>query len=182
MVNASVNAFMLDIQLANDGVRHALKLIRPAASPLASFVETNVGYTNSFVTTWTLVELVRQMNEFLVGVTATLVGSVITISVVGSDPVLGIINYDNTGASLQSGAATHLSDVAGANGTTDWWTENASEYLLWRALVECNHLGHVFTANREANLPSPDKKADLALALLIQNDQDAENPGEIQQY
>jgi hypothetical protein len=64
----------------------------------------------------------------------------------------------------------------------DWWTENASEYLLWRAIVECNHLGHVFTANREANLPSPDKKADMALALLIQNDQDAENPGEIQQY
>lgn len=65
---------------------------------------------------------------------------------------------------------------------SDWWTENASEYLLWRALVECNHLGHVFTANREANLPSPDKKAETALALLIQNDQDAENPGTIQQY
>lgn len=98
-----------------------------------------------------------------------------TCAVVGSD--LEVSRLVTTGA---LGWTTYT--LGFTTSTTDWWTENASEYLLWRALVECNHLGHVFTANREANLPSPDKKADMALALLIQNDQDAENPGEIQQF
>jgi hypothetical protein len=118
---------------------------------------------------------------FAGGNVATVVGDSIIITTSTTGPTVNVLV--TMFAVATTGGYTFIGESLGAaEAVSDWWTENASEYLLWRALVECNHLGHVFTANREANLPSPDKKADIALALLIQNDQDAENPGEIQQY
>jgi hypothetical protein len=60
---------------------------------------------------------------------------------------------------------------------TDWWTENAEEYLILRSLVECNRLGHVFTGNKEGNLPSPEKQAEQALQDLIMQDSAGEIAG-----
>lgn len=66
---------------------------------------------------------------------------------------------------------------------SDWWTENATEYLMYAAMVEANRLNSVFAGNREGNLPPPVKEAEMALQSLIFNDEDGTRAGgEIQQY
>lgn len=57
--------------------------------------------------------------------------------------------------------------------TTDWWTENAEEFLIWQTLVEANRLPMQFVGNTEGNLPPPTKEANEALAKLVQADKDS---------
>ncbi len=56
--------------------------------------------------------------------------------------------------------------------TTDWWTENAEEFLVWQTLVEANRLPMKFVS-AEGNLPPPIKEANEALAKLVQTDKDS---------
>lgn len=57
--------------------------------------------------------------------------------------------------------------------TTDWWTENAEEFLIWQTLVEANRLPMQFVGNTEGNLPPPTKEANEALAKLVQAEKDS---------
>lgn len=65
-----------------------------------------------------------------------------------------------------------ISDTgAGGNGSgEDWWTENASEFLMWRGIVEANRLNQMFVGNKEGNLSPPEKEAERALQELIAQD------------
>lgn len=60
---------------------------------------------------------------------------------------------------------------------SDWWTENAEEFLILRSLVEANRLGQAFVGNKEGNLPPPVKEAEAALELLIRQDEDMKMAG-----
>lgn len=190
MEGATVQAFHFDYM--PDGTnRAAVTVIKSSASPSAgAYLVNNPGEAATIPATFQRANIVAEFNKFLDTGSAVVSGagnSIVTVTATGTNPTLDVQTLSTPGAYAATHSPTLISSVATTATTApssveDWWTTNASEYLLWRALVECNHLGHVFTANREANLPSPDKKADLALALLIQNDQDAENPGEIQQY
>lgn len=91
-----------------------------------------------------------------------------TCAIVGSD--LEVSRLVTTGS---LGWTTYTLGITSA--TTDWWTENAAEYLILRTLVECNRLGHVFVGNKEGNLPSPEKQAEQLLQDLIMQD----NAGEL---
>ncbi len=57
--------------------------------------------------------------------------------------------------------------------TTDWWTENADEFLIWQTMVEANRLPMIFVGNTEGNLPPPVKEANEALAKIVQADKDS---------
>jgi len=57
--------------------------------------------------------------------------------------------------------------------TTDWWTENAEEFLIWQTLVEANRLPMQFVGGSEGNLPPPTKEANEALAKLVQAEKDS---------
>jgi len=57
--------------------------------------------------------------------------------------------------------------------TTDWWTENAEEFLIWQTLVEANRLPMQFVGNTEGNLPPPTKEANEALTKLVQMEKDS---------
>ncbi len=57
--------------------------------------------------------------------------------------------------------------------TTDWWTENAEEFLIWQTLVEANRLPMQFVGNTEGNLPPPTKEANEALTKLVQAEKDS---------
>lgn len=52
----------------------------------------------------------------------------------------------------------------------DWFCKNGEDYLMWQAIVECNHLTGTFVQNKEGSLPPPQKLADAALADLIEHD------------
>lgn len=174
LVDASVYSFFLDIRPDGTSARRSLRLIRSGATPLSSFVELSEGHASAFITGWTLSNLVHWFNELIVDGSVTNVGNVITITITGDDPLLDVANYDSSGALLQSGALTATSDTSDIS---DWWTENAEEFLILRTLVECNRLGHVFTGNKEGNLPSPEKQADQALQDLISQDCGGEMAG-----
>lgn len=172
-LKADVGAIALDV--ANDG-----NIVSSLPLPYGTRNTPVVGLQSSNITK----EFVCSIFRDFLGFDAELTTTSVKISFPGEpnlESVVRLYNHNIGDYAVNESITFTQGDIITST-TTDWWTENASEYLLWRALVECNHLGHVFTANREANLPSPDKKADTALALLIQNDQDAENPGEIQQY
>lgn len=57
--------------------------------------------------------------------------------------------------------------------TTDWWTKNAEEFLIWQTLVEANRLPMQFVGGSEGNLPPPTKEANEALAKLVQAEKDS---------
>ncbi len=74
--------------------------------------------------------------------------------------------------------ATSLAlSVSDMSALTDWWTENASEFLMLRSIVEANMLGMLFVGNKEGNLAAPEKQAERALELLIKQDEDMEMAG-----
>ncbi len=88
---------------------------------------------------------------------------------------------------VNAAGATVLTDTVYGTGTaglqvTDWWTENASEYLMFQGMIEANYLYSTFTANREANLPPPVKQAERALETLIRNDSDSSESGQPSQF
>jgi len=60
---------------------------------------------------------------------------------------------------------------------SDWWTENAEEFLILRSMVEANRLSQAFVGNKEGNLPPPVKEAEAALELLIRQDEDMKMAG-----
>lgn len=107
----------------------------------------------------------------------------------------GIYVYSdtNTSASSASYALVDDSDVTQASASdagsgtlaadvTDWWTENASEFLMWRGVCEANRLYSTFTGNREGNMAPPTKEADAALQTLIANDVDSQEGMEIETF
>jgi len=110
----------------------------------------------------------------LVGITATVSGSdlVITSDNVGADTSVTVTK-------TISATPTTLTDSGDGldPDVTDWWTENAEEFLILRTLVECNRLGHVFVGNKEGNLPSPEKQAEQLLQDLILQDSAGEMAG-----
>jgi hypothetical protein len=54
--------------------------------------------------------------------------------------------------------------------TTDIWLRQGSQYLLWAAVVEVNHLCKEFVFRQEGNLPPPEKMAEEALEVFRQWD------------
>lgn len=61
--------------------------------------------------------------------------------------------------------------VTAVNGNfTDWLTEKGSDYLMYGAICECNHLTLTFVANKEGFIPEPSKQRDEAFELLRQWD------------
>ncbi len=60
-----------------------------------------------------------------------------------------------------------------AGTTTDWWTEQGTEFLILQATIEANRLTHTFVGNVEGNLPPPVKEAQRALAELVMLDKDS---------
>lgn len=115
----------------------------------------------------------------LMGFTAELTATSVRVSIAGGDPTVNhfVKLYDhNIGDFVVNENITFTEDTAAdLSATTDWWTENAAEYLILRTLVECNRLGHVFVGNKEGNLPSPEKQAEQLLQDLITQD----NAGEL---
>jgi len=55
------------------------------------------------------------------------------------------------------------SDVEDEAGTTNVWTREGGEYLMWGTVVHLNHLFKEFVYRQEGNLPSPEKLRDTAL-------------------
>lgn len=98
---------------------------------------------------------------------------------VSDEPSVASVQQYSQGAGAFIGTPTlvfaETSASADPSVETDWWTENAAEYLILRTLVECNRLGHVFVGNKEGNLPSPEKQAEQLLQDLITQD----NAGEL---
>lgn len=54
-----------------------------------------------------------------------------------------------------------------SDATSDWMTEQGSEYLIWAAVIECNYLNAVFTPGLDGNLSPPEKAKQRALETLI---------------
>lgn len=57
---------------------------------------------------------------------------------------------------------------------TDFFTEHGSEYLMWRIVVDTNHIFKTFTPQQEGNLSPPEKRVQEALGDLIEMDAYAE--------
>jgi hypothetical protein len=60
--------------------------------------------------------------------------------------------------------------MAPGSSTTDIWLKQGSQYLLWGAVVEVNHLCKEFVFRQEGNLPPPEKMRDEALETFRQWD------------
>lgn len=139
-------------------------------------VNPNPGYSAVFSNSDTLNEIIAAIDTaWKEGAVVSDSGN-ITVTKQGLDPVLEIYTLDSTGALIASYFPVATStETLPTDMTSDWWTENAEEFLILRTLVECNRLGHVFTGNKEGNLPSPEKAAEQALQVLI----DQDNAGEL---
>jgi hypothetical protein len=104
----------------------------------------------------------------------------VTITVAGEPTTEAVQLYNsNTGVfeintTMTPALAQEMSDLSV---TSDWWTENASEFLMLRSIVEANMLGMLFVGNKEGNLPTPEKQAEKALEFLIKQDEDMEMAG-----
>jgi hypothetical protein len=143
---------------------------------IALLTESNPGYATVFSSTATLADILSAINRFWPAGDVAVSSGTITVTKQGANPSLEIFTLDNTNTLVDSFTPTVAStETLPANTTSDWWTENAEEFLILRTLVECNRLGHVFTGNKEGNLPSPEKAAEQALQVLI----DQDNAGEL---
>jgi len=116
------------------------------------------------------------------GFDVSLTASSVQINIAGSEPSVSTVQQYSQldGAFINSTPLVFAETSAAINSSTntsDWWTENAEEFLILRTLVECNRLGHVFTGNKEGNLPSPEKQAEQALQDLIMQDSAGELAG-----
>jgi hypothetical protein len=56
------------------------------------------------------------------------------------------------------------------NADVDFFTTHGSEYLMWAAVVECNHLVHAFVTQQEGSISPPVKARDESLAVLKEYD------------
>jgi hypothetical protein len=149
------NTYVFEDDRASDGLQHVS----------GGYFITTVTSLNGAMAT------ITPMLEAL-GCTVTTSGLNTTISAVVSSGELSVELFNNSGVSQWSEL-----DTPTLNDYTDWWTENAEEYLILRTLVECNRLGHVFVGNKEGNLPSPEKQAEQLLQDLILQDSAGEMAG-----
>lgn len=70
---------------------------------------------------------------------------------------------------LSADAFVWLPDYA-APTDTDFFVEHGDDYLMWAAIVECNHLTQTFVPQQEGNLAPPIKARDESLATLREYD------------
>lgn len=161
--------------LTEAGERETVSWIRTGGD-LVALVESTVGYASVFSSATTLSSILESMDRFWDNGSVSLSGATITVTKEGDDPSLVVYTMDSTGAAIDSHTPVEVDTVTTAT-TSDWWTENAEEYLILRTLVECNRLGHVFVGNKEGNLPSPEKQAEQLLQDLILQDSAGEMAG-----
>jgi len=148
-------------------------LIRGSNPNPESFLSGSQNYANVIITTWTLANIVAALDKYLYLGSVSSAGSVVTIALETSGYTMEIRTKDSSNVQIDTFSPTGTETSA----TTDWWTENAEEYLILRTLVECNRLGHVFVGNKEGNLPSPEKQAEQLLQDLILQDSAGELAG-----
>lgn len=109
-----------------------------------------------------------------------IVGDSVKIVVKGEPMTATVEMYNSDSAITEfvlSMAAIQESGVVDLALESDWWTENAEEFLILRSVVEANRLGQAFVGNKEGNLPPPVKEAEAALELLIKQDEDTKMAG-----
>jgi hypothetical protein len=145
----------------------------PAAVPYA-MVNTNP----SGVMVGTLTASVEYVNRFLKNGTLeyTAGGTKGKVTLRGTNPDFSLTYWRSSGT-LVTVSKTLVSEQNLLLDYSDWWTENAEEYLILRSLVEANRLGQAFVGNKEGNLPPPVKEAEAALELLIRQDEDMKLAG-----
>lgn len=153
-------------------VTHQLQIFRVNSVAAVSVPWTGVPRYQALTSELVVATIAERLS--LVGITATVSGSdlVITSDNVGADTSVTVTKTISATPTTLTDSGDGLDTVV-----TDWWTENAEEYLILRTLVECNRLGHVFVGNKEGNLPSPEKQAEQLLQDLILQDSAGELAG-----
>lgn len=58
-------------------------------------------------------------------------------------------------------------DWANLNADADPWTKHGSQFLMWKSVVQLNHLFKHYVFRQEGNLPPPEKLADEGLEAFI---------------
>lgn len=169
---------LLDLQKDNAFAdREAVSWVSSGVASM-SLVETNPGYATCFTSSNTLSDIVEALDQFVTDGRVWLDGSTIYVEKEGVDPMLSVKTFDGAGVLIDDFNPSVYSDTAITNDTTsDWWTENAEEFLILRSIVEANRLGQMFVGNKEGNLPPPVKEAEAALELLIKQDEDMMQAG-----
>lgn len=61
-------------------------------------------------------------------------------------------------------------DTTPADDNSKAWLSKGHQYLLWAAVVHCNHLYKHFVFRQEGNLPPPEKLAEAGLAAFMRWD------------
>lgn len=123
-----------------------------------------------------LATLVQEMNKFIGGGSVELDGTDVVVTLKGVNPYLWVYTYLSNGTVIEDFGPSVSSEIQSGS-YSDWWTENAEEFLILRSLVEANRLGQAFVGNKEGNLPPPVKEAEAALELLIRQDEDMKMAG-----
>ena len=100
----------------------------------------------------------------------------------GEPTTLSVMLYNHTTVAAEIstnllGSMVLETGAVDLDAVSDWWTENAEEFLILRSIVEANRLGQMFVGNKEGNLPPPVKEAEAALELLIKQDEDMMQAG-----
>lgn len=88
----------------------------------------------------------------------------------GSEPTGSFTLYNSATGDYEFATTVSPVDINEPTDVSDWWTENASEFLMWRGIVEANRLNQMFVGNKEGNLSPPEKEAERALQELIAQD------------
>jgi ribosomal protein S9 len=105
-------------------------------------------------------------------------------SAVGAWWITSVANTGSTGATSRWALTSTSTSPAGtytaagafsgspvltvsANAPTDFFLEYGAEFLLWRAIIEGNHMVSQFVPRQEGELPPPEKQADRAWQALI---------------
>lgn len=152
-------------------------IILDVASSGLSFVSAGPAFVNIMIqglAVYDKTNVINILNRF--GLEAESATGGINLTISGITPSIEAQGFDGfTASDVFPNAALAETPISAGTSTTDWWTENAAEYLILRTLVECNRLGHVFVGNKEGNLPSPEKQAEQLLQDLITQD----NAGEL---
>lgn len=142
-----------------------------------ALVETNDNQASCFTQANTLSAIIDSVNKFVRNGRVWVESSDIYVMKEGANPSLQVSTFNSAGAGLASYNPTVYSNVSLNEEETDWWTENAEEFLILRSMVEANRLSQAFVGNKEGNLPPPVKEAEAALELLIRQDEDMKMAG-----
>lgn len=142
-----------------------------------ALVDISENQATCFTETSALSAIVEAVNKFVRDGSVWTDSGDIFVMKEGEAPMLTINTFDGTGAGLSSFSPTVFSDVSLNEEESDWWTENAEEFLILRSMVEANRLSQAFVGNKEGNLPPPVKEAEAALELLIRQDEDMKMAG-----